>query len=124
MTVIETTNAPGFGPPRHRHPETEVFRVMQGRYLYEVDGRRFFAEAGDLVTVPGGAVHGFVNVTDEPASQLIMIVPGLDAQLFFTELGGVMHQGVPDPVQLADFGRRWNAEFVGSPVSADEGSTE
>jgi hypothetical protein len=25
MTVIETVNAPGFGPPRHRHPEAEIF---------------------------------------------------------------------------------------------------
>lgn len=54
MTVIETINAPGFGPPRHRHEEVEVFRVLEGRYLYEVDGKRFHADAGDLVSVPGG----------------------------------------------------------------------
>jgi hypothetical protein len=30
VTVIETTNAPGFGPPLHRHDETEVFRVLEG----------------------------------------------------------------------------------------------
>ena len=41
MEVIETVNRPGFGPPLHRHPETEVFRVLAGRYLFEVDGRRF-----------------------------------------------------------------------------------
>ena len=46
LTVIETVNAPGFGPPRHRHPEAEVFRVLEGQYLYEVDGQRFRAEAG------------------------------------------------------------------------------
>ena len=25
MTIIETVNAPGFGPPLHRHHEAEVF---------------------------------------------------------------------------------------------------
>jgi hypothetical protein len=55
LTVIETCNAPGFGPPLHRHRETEVFRVLEGRYLFEVDGKRFEAATGDLVSVPGGA---------------------------------------------------------------------
>lgn len=114
MTVIETVNAPGFGPPRHRHPQTEIFRVMEGRYLYEVDGRRFFANARDLVTVRGGAVHGFVNVADRPARQLIMILPGLDAERFFTELGEIMQHGVPDRAWLNEFGRRWNIEFPGA----------
>ena len=45
LTVLETVNAPRFGPPLHRHHETEVFRVFEGRYLYEVDGRKFYAVA-------------------------------------------------------------------------------
>ena len=28
-------NAPGKGPPRHRHHEAEIFRVIEGRYLYD-----------------------------------------------------------------------------------------
>ena len=44
-----------------------------------MDGRRFYAETGDVVSIPGGAEHGFVNVTDKPARQFILIVPALDA---------------------------------------------
>ena len=120
MTVIETINAPGFGPPRHRHNEAEVFRVLEGRYLYEVDGRRFHADVGDLVSVPGGAEHGFVNVADQPARQLVMILPGLDAAGFFTELAGVMKDGVPDREALNAFGRRWNVEFLGPPLKLSD----
>ena len=47
MTLMETVNAAGFGPPLHRHREAEVFRVMEGAYLFEVDGSRFQAQAGD-----------------------------------------------------------------------------
>lgn len=124
MTVIETVNAPGFGPPRHRHRETEIFRVLEGRYLYEVDGVRFLAEAGDLVSVPGGAAHGFVNVTDRPARQLVTIVPGLDAEAFFTELGVVMKNGVPDRQLLNAFGQRWGVEFLGPPLKPGDGITD
>ncbi len=120
MTVIETINAPGFGPPRHRHDEVEVFRVLEGRYLYEINGKRFHAEVGDLVSVPGGAEHGFVNVTDRPARQLIMILPGLDAVRFFTDLGGLMKDGIPDRTALNDFGRCWNVEFLGPPLKLSD----
>ncbi|MCU1250253.1 MAG: cupin protein, partial [Edaphobacter sp.] len=73
LTVLETVNAPGFGPPLHRHRETEVFRVIEGRYFYEVDGRRFYVSAGDLVSVPGGAAHTFTNVSDRPSRQLVLM---------------------------------------------------
>lgn len=124
MTVIETANAAGFGPPRHRHREAEIFRVLEGRYLYEVDGRRFHAETGDVVSVPGGAAHAFVNVTDRPARQLIMILPGLDAEAFFTQLGAVMKEGVPDRQMLNEFGSRWGVEFLGPPLKASDGVTD
>lgn len=122
--VIETINAPGAGPPRHRHREAEIFRVIEGRYLYEVDGRRFYAEAGDVVSIPGGAAHGFVNVTTAPARQYIIMTPALDAAVFFTELAGVMRDGLPDAAALNAFGARWQIEFLGPPVRPSEGPTD
>lgn len=114
---IETINAPGAGPPRHRHREAEIFRVIEGRYLYEVDGRRFFAEIGDVVSIPGGTAHGFVNVTDAPARQYILMAPALDAAAFFTELAATMRDGVPDQAALNAFGAKWSVEFLGPPLS-------
>jgi quercetin dioxygenase-like cupin family protein len=75
LAVLETVNAVGFGPPLHRHHETEVFRVLEGEYLYEVDGRRFHAAAGDVVSVPGGTAHTFTNISNGPARQLVMMLP-------------------------------------------------
>lgn len=120
---IETINAPGAGPPRHRHPEAEIFRVLEGRYLYEADGRRFYAEAGDVVSIPGGMEHGFVNVTDKPARQFILIAPALDAASFFTELADTMRDGIPDQAALNAFGVKWQVEFLGPPVGRNEGPT-
>jgi quercetin dioxygenase-like cupin family protein len=117
FSIIETINAPGKGPPRRRHPEAEIFRVLEGRYLYEMDGRRFYAETGDVVSIPGGAEHGFVNITDKPARQYFLIVPVLDAVAFFTELASVMRDGVPDRAALNQFGAKWQVEFLGPPVS-------
>jgi quercetin dioxygenase-like cupin family protein len=124
FSIIETINAPGKGPPRHKHTEAEIFRVLEGRYLYEMDGRRFYAETGDVISIPGGAEHGFVNVTDKPARQYILIAPALDASAFFTELADVMRNGVPDKAALNRFGAKWRVEFLGPPLTlADQPTT-
>jgi quercetin dioxygenase-like cupin family protein len=116
MTVMETVNAPGFGPPLHRHLETEVFRVLEGRYLYEVDGRRFHVSAGDLVSVPGGAAHTFTNVSDGPSRQLVLMLPAMDAAAFFGGLGKLMAAGRPDMPTLNAYGAPWGVEFLGPPI--------
>ena len=117
ITSVETENAPGFGPPLHRHRETEIFYVLEGRYLFEVDGMRFTAETGDVVTAPGGSAHTFVNITSAPARQFIQILPGLDAIAFFLQLGEVMANGKPDLGKLNQFGMRWHMEFLGPPLA-------
>jgi quercetin dioxygenase-like cupin family protein len=119
LTSIETINAPGFGPPLHRHRETEVFYVLEGRYLFEVDGKRFTADTGDVVAVPGGSAHAFVNLTDQPARQFIQILPGFDAAGFFVGLDDAMRSGKLDQDALNAFGRRWHVEFLGPPLKAD-----
>ncbi len=114
MTVFETKNLPGFGPPLHRHREMEVFRVLEGRYLYEVDGKRSYCDTGDVVCVPGGVAHRFVNVSDQPARQLVMMLPGLDSAKFFTELEqALVHK------TLDAFGARWGVDFLGPPLKVD-----
>ncbi len=116
ISVIETINEPGFGPPLHRHPQTEIFRVLDGRYLYECDGKRFVAETGDVVTIPGGAAHAFRNLSDGPARQLVMILPSFDTVAFFNGLGDIMADGVPDRDVLNAFSEKWQIEFLGPPL--------
>jgi quercetin dioxygenase-like cupin family protein len=119
LTAIETTNAPGFGPPLHRHRETEVFYVLEGEYLFQAGDRRFVARRGDVVSIPGGEAHTFVNLTKRPARQFIQILPGLDAVAFFTGLGSVMRDGIPDRAALNEFGKAWHIEFLGPPLKVE-----
>ena len=116
MTILETINAPASGPPLHRHHETEVFRIVEGRYLYEVDGRRFEAATGDFVTIPGGVAHTFTNITSLPARQLVLMLPAMDAIAFFRGLGDLMAAGKPDFVALNDYGAPWGVDFLGPPI--------
>lgn len=116
LTVIETVNMPGFGPPLHRHTESEVFRVLEGQYLYQVNGNRFEARTGDLVSIPGGAIHAFKNISKTPSRQLIMILPAIDVIGFFTGLGKLTENGLPGADDLNAFSQRWGVEFLGPPL--------
>ncbi|WP_077000091.1 cupin domain-containing protein [Variovorax sp. KK3] len=129
--IVETTNAPGFGPPLHRRREAEIFEIVTGRYLFEIDGRRFIARRGDLVRVPGGAARAFVNVTGTGARQKVIIEPGIDAANFFAELALALDRGaapVGDDLpldagaRLRAFGERWGVVFLGPPLDAAEAS--
>ena len=117
MTMFETVNAAGFGPPLHRHREAEVFRVMEGTYLFEVDGNRFTATAGDVVCVPGGAAHALRNISEGPSRQLVMMLPAMDAKGFFLELAAVLASPHSDRAALNMFGAPWGVEFLGPPLA-------
>jgi quercetin dioxygenase-like cupin family protein len=118
LTLMETVNAPGFGPPLHHHSETEVFRVLEGEYLYEVEGKRFHARTGDVVSVPGGVAHTFVNVSERPSRQLVLLLPAMDAMKFFVGLGEIMKAGRPEQSVLNAYGAEWGVEFLGPPIKA------
>jgi uncharacterized cupin superfamily protein len=102
----------------HRHErETEIFHVLKGRYLFEVDGEQTVAAAGMTVVAHVGNTHRFVNVDDEPSQMLVLIMPGLDAAAFFAELGSVMKNGIPAHGTLQKFGDKWGVEFLGPPLT-------
>ncbi|MFT4437047.1 cupin domain-containing protein [Caballeronia sp. 15715] len=117
IELIETTNAPGFGPPLHRHREAEIFYILQGHYLFEVDGKRFEATVGDTVVANGNVPHRFVNIDSNPSKQLVMIVPGFDALAFFTELGSALKASKLDDEAKQAFSARWGVEFLGPPLN-------
>jgi quercetin dioxygenase-like cupin family protein len=116
LELIETVNAPGYGPPLHKHREAEIFYVLQGRYLFEVDGTLIEAKMGDTVVANSNVPHRFVNIDDQPSRQLVMIVPAFDALTFFTELGSAMKGGRLDNQAKQAFSAKWGVDFLGPPL--------
>jgi mannose-6-phosphate isomerase-like protein (cupin superfamily) len=61
VSAFVSRNRPGTGAELHHHPYEETFIVLEGRSTFSVDGATVEAEAGEIVVVPAGAVHGFVS---------------------------------------------------------------
>jgi mannose-6-phosphate isomerase-like protein (cupin superfamily) len=61
--------APGEGPRLHRHPYEEVFVVHEGQVTYTVGDTTLEVTAGQIVLVPAGMPHKFVNSGEGPLRQ-------------------------------------------------------
>ena len=109
--------ADGRVPGAHVHPEQEErFRVLEGSMRFRLGMRTIVAHAGQSVVVPAGRVHKFSNAGDGPARARVEVVPALDmeellctaAQL--AQEGRVTRSGLPTPLHLALFVRRFRRE--------------
>jgi quercetin dioxygenase-like cupin family protein len=66
VSIFVTDHPPGAGVDLHRHPYAETFVVRGGRATFTVDDESVDARPGQIVVVPAGAAHGFVNSGDGP----------------------------------------------------------
>lgn len=70
VSVFLFNGQPGSGPGPHRHPYDEVQFILEGRGLWNVEGKEFEAGAGDILVVKAGEVHSFRGIGDGPLVQL------------------------------------------------------
>jgi mannose-6-phosphate isomerase-like protein (cupin superfamily) len=61
---------PGRGPSQHRHPYDEVLITQEGRATFFLGDEQREVGAGQIVVVPAGQWHGFVNSGDGPLRQI------------------------------------------------------
>jgi mannose-6-phosphate isomerase-like protein (cupin superfamily) len=61
ISMIFVDAEPGTGPALHRHEYDEVFVVLEGEATMTAGGTEIKAGPGDIVVVPAGQPHAFVN---------------------------------------------------------------
>lgn len=62
---------PGVTFPKHSHPGEEIIYVLEGVWEYEVEGKGTMTlEAGDVLFIPAGVIHGASNVGSGLGSEL------------------------------------------------------
>jgi mannose-6-phosphate isomerase-like protein (cupin superfamily) len=88
LTVFESSREHGDarGPRAHRHTNMdETFFVVEGSFVFELDGHPFDAPAGTVVFLPRGTRHRFRSKGASSGRVLSFAAPGgIDA--FFEEV--------------------------------------
>ena len=70
VCLIFVESPPGGGPSLHRHPYEEVFVVQEGEARFTAGGEERIVRGGEIVIVPAGVAHGFVNCGEGPLRQI------------------------------------------------------
>jgi quercetin dioxygenase-like cupin family protein len=122
IAVLESTSAPGFGPPRHiHHSSDELFYILGGELDVLIGTDVVRTSAGSFVRIPRGTVHAPRAVGPEPAKVLIMFAPGGPDKVFdelaalAAELGGSLDPADPRIEAIVE---RHDSSFVGPPLEA------
>lgn len=88
FALMEAVVPPGLGAPPNAHAgETETFRVLEGEFMFMIDGQPVAARTGDTLVVPDGAPHAFRCTGAEPGRLLILNAPGRMHVDFFSGIG-------------------------------------
>jgi mannose-6-phosphate isomerase-like protein (cupin superfamily) len=81
LCAIFVDAPPGRGPSLHRHPYVEVLITQEGRATFLLGDEEREVGAGEIVIVPAGQWHGFVNSGDGPLRQIdIHVSPRFDTE--------------------------------------------
>jgi len=116
LSVVESVDPPGGGPPPHiHHREAETFQVLEGEYEFTCAGKTFKAAQGATVFAPRGLPHNYRNVGKSNGRLMVAITPaGFEG--FFEEVGALS----PDQQQLPrvmEIGKKYGLEFLPPPNS-------
>jgi len=75
-SIIESTETPGTGAGRHRHPPfQETFIVLEGAFEFEASDERRSMGPGEMIAIPRGAPHGFKCTSSEPGRLITISMP-------------------------------------------------
>lgn len=104
MTVAPNAKVP---VPHHHESWDETVYGLEGALTFTIDGRDVVLRPGQSAFIRRGVVHGFRNDSEQAASCLCILSPGVLGPGYFREIAGLLGAGgPPDPVAVKEVMRR------------------
>jgi quercetin dioxygenase-like cupin family protein len=110
-SLMENSVPKDMGPGPHHHPWDEAYYVISGEIEFTVEGRAVQVGPGDFLYAPGGTVHAFRGVSDEPARMLIFDAPA-HAESFFKDVHREVRDMPRDLEKMPVLGARHGITFL------------
>lgn len=92
--------------PHYHESWDELVYGLSGRVTFRVGGEEVELGPGQTVFIRRGAVHGFENRSEAPASCLCVLTPGVLGPGYFREIAALLATGAPDPARMGEIMRR------------------
>jgi quercetin dioxygenase-like cupin family protein len=115
LSVVESHDAPGDGPPPHiHHREDETFQVLEGEYEFMVSGKTIPARPGTTLFATRGVPHTYRYLGQTPGRLMCVITPaGFEG--FFEEIGAMSPQKQQDIPRVMEIGKKYGLEILPPP---------
>lgn len=105
------------GPPEHFHPQyNEHFDVLNGEFLFKIDGKEQKARAGEQIVVRKGTPHTFRCVGSQYGAAIVETRPAARIGEVLSTLFGLAHEGALSPQGQPKF---LQAMVIGSEYADD-----
>lgn len=116
-SMFQGVIAPGFGPALHLHrSQEEWFQVMEGEFIFEVDGIRHVLNTGDSVFVPRMVAHRFQNTGTSIGQIMILAQPSGTLEQFFEEFASLSELEHQASDRMTQIFARHGMEVLGPPL--------
>ena len=104
LDAFEMTVQPNARMPVAHYHESwdETIYGLTGASTWRVDGQDIVLEPGQSIFIKRGIVHAFRNDTQEAASCLCILTPGVLGPGYFREIAAVLAGGAPDPAKMKE----------------------
>jgi quercetin dioxygenase-like cupin family protein len=98
LDMFEMTVQPNARMPVPHYHETwdETIYGLAGVTTWRIDGQDVGVGSGQTVFIKRGIVHGFRNDTQEAATCLCVLSPGVLGPAYFHEMAALIANGAPD----------------------------
>jgi quercetin dioxygenase-like cupin family protein len=115
LSVVESHDLPGGGPPPHiHHREDETFQILEGDYEFIVGGKTILAKQGTTLFAPRGVPHTYRYLGQTPGRLMFVITPsGFEG--FFEEIGALTPQQQQEIPRVMEIATKFGLEILPPP---------
>ena len=112
VSVVESHDVPGGGPPPHiHHREDETFQILEGDYEFLIDDKPILAKPGTTLFAPRGIPHTYRYLGKTPGKLMCIITPSGFEQ-FFEEIAALSPQQQQDIPRVIEVAKKFELQFL------------
>jgi quercetin dioxygenase-like cupin family protein len=112
ISVVESHDVPGGGPPPHIHQrEDETFQILEGEYEWTVGEKKFIVQPGATLFAPRGIPHSYRYLGKMPGKLMCIITPS-GFEEFFEEIGALTPEQQQEIPRVMEIAKKFGLEIL------------
>ena len=114
LSVVESHDLPGGGPPLHiHHREDETFQILDGEYEFVAGDKTVTLGPGSTLFAPRGVPHTY-RCCGSTSGRLLCVITPSGFEEFFERVGALTAAQQQEISRVLEISREFGLEMLGS----------